>query len=452
MGILEGCGGTPAPTNVDEILKDEFDVIRADLRNIAASDEAGKSSIALDTYQELKMAGDLLNRYAEYFHKSRYQFVAGYFYQALKICDYSLLSYEDNKEVLPIVIAKNPHHVFSLFDFYKYEEVVFTETGNEGVFLPFSTENEKSPIVGIPFYNTEFKAIIEPLTSDSITTPQQEREVLIEVIQAYDKALVKKVEGLTGNSCHDDGGWPGDETAPLAKIFGTTFLCQQDCVAEAANTQAFLFFISPSYLRFHEVYPDDFSIRKEPAYATFHLASAIVEKGTNERYTVDTWPSAMGEPCLILAEEEWKTQVSASDPFVPAHAQLMSLLEFYTEFFDETGQRDMTQQSGTFYTHKPIHLDFDGNRILDQKDTDEFLLRIKTLLRDMNIEMTLELPASGQAATDPLSAIEAGKVHLAEDLATWMMDSGLKNLLKIQFDAYETVDHGDESLRSTVSI
>ncbi|MBF0255765.1 MAG: hypothetical protein HQL47_04755, partial [Gammaproteobacteria bacterium] len=82
---------------------------------------------------------------------------------------------------------------------------------------------------------------------------------------------------------------------------------QLDCVAESRNTQAYLKALQArGWLRFHRVVE---RVKRAPLFIDTHWTAVIEEKSTakgkSERFAVDSWFRANGEPAVVMPLADW---------------------------------------------------------------------------------------------------------------------------------------------------
>lgn len=118
-----------------------------------------------------------------------------------------------------------------------------------------------------------------------------ERQAISLAVQTFEK--------IVGQRIGTSGDLPGMQ-------FGQGTPDQMDCMDEATNTTALLVFLSAhGYLRYHTV--------QEPASRGFFLdgryphATAVVSvNGSGDKWAIDSWPRANGEPPVIQPLPEWR--------------------------------------------------------------------------------------------------------------------------------------------------
>jgi hypothetical protein len=85
---------------------------------------------------------------------------------------------------------------------------------------------------------------------------------------------------------------------------------QLDCIAESTNTDAYLRLLQQrGWLRFHRVRP---RARRRPWIFDTHWSAVIEHRASGERFAVDSWFAANGQPPAVLPLDVWKTR--AADP------------------------------------------------------------------------------------------------------------------------------------------
>lgn len=131
-------------------------------------------------------------------------------------------------------------------------------------------------------------------------TPAQERHAMAEAV-----ALVERATGQVLGTADDPGGvlnasWSGDPA-------------YQDCVDEAANTTTLLVLAARrGLLAHHTVAPP--SIRGAFIDGRWQHYAAVVEAtATGEKFVVDSWFRANGEPAVVMEFDTWYTGYGIPD-------------------------------------------------------------------------------------------------------------------------------------------
>jgi hypothetical protein len=138
-------------------------------------------------------------------------------------------------------------------------------------------------------------------------TPYEERRAI-----AYAIALIEKKVGAR-LGINDRAGM---------EFSGSGDPTQEDCVDEATNTTSFLLVLqSHGLLKYHTV-QIPFSkgdllkatLQGDPVKYWPHWTAVIEEKGTGQRYAVDSWIYANGENPAVVKVEDWYIKDLANLP------------------------------------------------------------------------------------------------------------------------------------------
>ena len=128
--------------------------------------------------------------------------------------------------------------------------------------------------------------------------PEAERDAISRAVQAFERIVGARIG--TGNDL------PGMQ-------FGQGTPDQMDCIDEATNTTSLLVFLrAQGYLKHHTV--------EEPAARGFfldgrypHNTAVLSVIGSGEKWAVDSWPNANGEPPVIQPLGIWRRSRSGAD-------------------------------------------------------------------------------------------------------------------------------------------
>ncbi len=122
---------------------------------------------------------------------------------------------------------------------------------------------------------------------------ESERDCIAKAVQALENMVGRK----TGIDSDMGGTFPG-----LLELKEN----QMDCEDEAVNTNVFLYLMEQDNLiRFHEFY--GIAHRGFFAGGWPHMACAIVDIKTQEKFVVDSWFSDQGMPVHVLPYTLWKS-------------------------------------------------------------------------------------------------------------------------------------------------
>lgn len=110
---------------------------------------------------------------------------------------------------------------------------------------------------------------------------------------------VQRFERMVGARIGTGNDLPGMQ-------FGQAKPDQMDCIDEATNTTSLLVLLSAhGYLKHHDV--------REPSSRGFfldgrypHATAVVAVRGSKEKWAIDSWPNANGEPPVIQPLSVWK--------------------------------------------------------------------------------------------------------------------------------------------------
>ncbi len=124
-----------------------------------------------------------------------------------------------------------------------------------------------------------------------------ERAAISRAVQAFERLVGPRI-----GTAHDLAGMQ----------FGRGSPGQMDCIDEATNTTGLLVFLAEhGFLQHHQV--------REPASRGYffdgrypHATAVLAVDGSGEKWAVDSWPRANGEPPVILPLSEWRKMRSGT--------------------------------------------------------------------------------------------------------------------------------------------
>jgi hypothetical protein len=136
----------------------------------------------------------------------------------------------------------------------------------------------------------DIEAIAGDLRSGTLDAAT-ERAAVSRAVQAFERIVGPRI-----GTAHD---LPGMQ-------FGQGSPDQMDCIDEATNTTGLLVFLAErGYLKHHQV--------RDPASRGFfldgrypHATAVLAVKGSRDKWAVDSWPRANGEPPVIQPLPEWR--------------------------------------------------------------------------------------------------------------------------------------------------
>ena len=133
------------------------------------------------------------------------------------------------------------------------------------------------------------QALFEPAIA-----PRQERTAIAGAI-----ALLERYSGEQTGTWADRAANDGEPSDPG----------QLDCVAESLNSHRYLGLLAEhGLLRWHRVVARR---SRNPWLFNYHW-TAVIESNSGERYAVDSWPDANGQPPLVQPLQAWLEQRPAS--------------------------------------------------------------------------------------------------------------------------------------------
>lgn len=122
-----------------------------------------------------------------------------------------------------------------------------------------------------------------------VTSAETERMAVSQAIGTLERIVGSKV-GTAQDA-------PGN-AAPDTKIIG-----QLDCIAESTNTEKYLQLLAADdHLLYHRVVGRE--VRRRWLFAT-HWTAVIEEIATGEKFAIDSWHGANGEPALVQPLAMW---------------------------------------------------------------------------------------------------------------------------------------------------
>ncbi|RCX30705.1 hypothetical protein [Thioalbus denitrificans] len=122
-------------------------------------------------------------------------------------------------------------------------------------------------------------------------------------------AAVALLESLAGRR----SGTSADRACNSA---GSWVRGQQDCIDESTNTATYLHLLDDSgLLRWHRSVG---RVRRNPWLFDIHWTAVIGERGSGQRYAVDSWYGANGELPLVAPLELWRRKAASVTPACPA--------------------------------------------------------------------------------------------------------------------------------------
>lgn len=145
-------------------------------------------------------------------------------------------------------------------------------------------------VTPVTFTPAELASIASSLKREA-ATPGEERAAISKAVQTFEK--------IVGARIGTDADLPAMQFMQGADD-------QMDCIDEATNTTSLLLMLSENgYLRRHNVEPPSargfFLDGRYP-----HATAVLAERAGGERWAVDSWPRANGEPPVIQRLSEWK--------------------------------------------------------------------------------------------------------------------------------------------------
>jgi len=152
---------------------------------------------------------------------------------------------------------------------------------------------------------------------------------------AQERALLPAVIGLMETIVGEQTGTGGD-LAENHTRHGESG--QMDCIDESSNTLTYLTLLANAkLLRWHRV---GARLNRGPYTLVFqapHSAAEIVEIASGDRYAVDSWFRANGEPAVVVSKAEW---ARGYRPPRQAQARLPNTREQRTRTDEPTGWQE----------------------------------------------------------------------------------------------------------------